>query len=273
MKRLFTLILLCLSISSFGQKDNNKYDFFGGKKYKNKSGDISFFRIAFQIKDNDSIAGFMYTGNQLFNEKKSSIVGFLDKKTKYLYISETKKHQVSSGSCYIKGRLIVKLEPKENLLLGAFNEVTKSGNECTKGTFFLISPDSYIRLKRILDKYDEEHREVNRLTITERDKLTLKWKSDTIKLVIWDDQQEDDDRISILHNDDVILNNYGLKNKKKVIEVPFKGNECTIEFFANSTGLVLNNTASVDLYDDAIKHQIITELDLNKSVIVTFKKQ
>ena len=67
--------------------------------------------------------------------------------------------------------------------------------------------------------------------------------------------------------------NFELKNKHKEIELELTQKENMLVFTANNTGYLANNTARVDLFDDKIKHQIITELQLNKSVNVIIKKQ
>ncbi len=85
--------------------------------------------------------------------------------------------------------------------------------------------------------------------------------------------KEDGDKISITHNNEKILDHFELKNKKKEIELALTNKESKLIITANNTGYLANNTARIDLFDNQLKYQIITQLELNKSVTIIIKKQ
>ncbi len=294
MKNIFLFIAFALFFTfGFSQKDPNIYDFFGGKSFGNKT---VFFRLVFQI-DHTNISGYMYTDEQGSGETKSIIKGQINLKTKRISFNETrkllsKKNYGFEALCFMTGNIQLELNPKISKLQGVFFEETVERKKCQNGTISLISPDAYIKLKEQIEKDNkkvivEKPKELmkeqkvliptfdsdKKTTIKDDEEIVIYWTSDKINLSIWDDMKEDGDRITIEFNDEVVLDNFELKNKHKEIELKLTKKENILVFTANNTGYLANNTARVDLFDDHLKHQIITELQLNKSVIVIIKKQ
>ncbi len=299
MKKVLLLFIILFSTTSFSQKDPNIYDFFGGKSFKN---DTVFFRLVFQIEDGN-VSGYMYTDEQGESETKSIIEGKFNYETKRISFIETRKllSRMTNGFqplCFVQGNVSLELSPQISKLKGAFIEQTLANKKCINGDISLISPDAYKKLKEqievekqikieqtvvkvkkvktsikkesiIIPSFDSD----KKTTIKGDEEIVVYWSSNKINLSIWDDMKEDGDEISISFNDEVILDKYELKNKKKEIELELTTKENKLVFTANSTGLLADNTARVDLFDNKLKHQIITELKLNKSVTVIIKKQ
>jgi len=290
MKKILLFILIIYSTNLFSQEDPNIYDFFGGKAFGNKT---VFFRLVFQI-NNGNINGYMYTDEQGKSETKSIIKGRFNSKTKRISFTETRKLLSRATNnfdplCYLQGNITLELNPNISKLKGLFIEQTAAKQKCKNGTINLISPDAFIKLKKQVKKekntiskpveivtqtkktitptFDSD----KKTTIKDDDEIIIYWESDTIKLSIWDDMKEDGDKISIKFNDEIVLDNYELKNKKEEIELELEEKENILIFTANNTGLLANNTARIDLLDNKIKHEIITELQLNKSVKIIIK--
>lgn len=286
MKNLLLLLFILSSISSFSQKDPNIYDFFGGKTFGNKT---VFFRLVFQIENGD-IFGYIYTDEQGDKETKSIIKGSFNYKTKRISFIETRKllSRVSDNInplCYLQGNVLLDLNPQISTLKGSFIEKTANNQKCLSGTISLISLDVYKNLINELEKEPIFKEVVNnqikinslfesdkKTIIKDDEEIIIYWESDKIKLSIWDDMKEDGDEISIKFNDKLVLDNYELKNKKEEIELELIDGKNILTFTANSTGRIANNTTRIDLFDNELKHQIITELQLNKSVKVIIKK-
>ena len=291
MKKLLFTAFTLFFIFGFSQKDPNIYDFFGGKSFGNET---VFFRLVFQI-DHTSISGYMYTDEQGSGETKSIIKGHINPKTKRISFTETRKLLSKSNYgfdalCYMSGNIQLELNPQISKLKGAYFEQTADEKKCQNGVIDLISPDAYIKLKKQIEKEEviidipkDPIKKQNILiplfdsdkktTIKDDEEIVIYWTSDKINLSIWDDMKEDGDRITIEFNNEVVLDNFELKNKHEEIELELTKKENILVFTANNTGYLANNTARVDLFDAKIKHQIITELQLNKSVNVIIKKQ
>lgn len=284
----FIAILLANFTSVISQSKNTTYDFFGGKIAKNKT---VFYRLLFQI-DNGEVSGYAFTDEQGTLETKSIIHGTFNAKNNQIIFSETNKlitksKQSANERCYLSGTITIELNKNISKINGTFTEFTNSGQKCQNGKIKILSLDSSLKLK---EKIEKEKLIVKKIKVskkikanepilpnfTSEEKITIKddeevsifWNSDTFKLDIWDDAKEDNDKITVQFNDEVILDNHTLKNKKESIELTLNKGENKIIFTANNTGLIANNTARVDLFDDNMKHQIVTQLKLNKSVTV-----
>jgi hypothetical protein len=270
----------------FGVAQNNEtiYDFFGGKSFANKT---IFYRLQFQI-NNGKVTGYAFTDEQGDEETKSIINGTYNPKNNRISFSETKKLHTRSTTdfnnlCFLEGQVFLKIDKKISKIKGGFFEQTKQGKKCRIGKIELMSPDDYDSLVKIksetpkdLDKVTikiEEHVTPKfitkeKITIKDNEKITIFWNSNKVKLDVWDDMKQDNDKITIVFNDEIVLDKFVLKNKKERLDLVLKKGKNKLVFTANNTGFIANNTARIDLFDDTIKHQIITELQLNKSVIV-----
>ena len=281
---------------TFSQKDPNVYDFFGGKSYKNTT---LFFRLVFEIND-DKIAGYIFTDEQGNESEKSIIEGTFNSKTKRIIFTETRKlitraKQDFEELCYLNGSLLLELNPKISKIKGTFVELNALGKQCNKGKISIISPDSYFRLKKKIETIEDvakvekpiikkqqdavkkpliipSFETDKKITIKDGDEITVYWNSDTFKLEIWDDAKVDDDKVTIKFNEKVVLDKFSIKKKKKVLNLPLKEGDNKIIITANNIGRIGLNTARVDLFDELIKHEIITKLELNKSVVVNIHR-
>lgn len=293
MKKTFLIFLILCISNTFAQKDPNVYDFFGGKTFGNQA---TFYRLLFKI-NNGKISGYAFTGDQRSYETKSIINGTFNPKTKRIIFSETKKLVTKSRKrfdelCFLNAVISMEINPRISKIKGSFIEETLNGTKCSEGDINIISLDVFHKLqetikveKRLLvenkPKPEIKVTEVlptfetdEKITIKDDEEITIFWSSDKFILDIWDDAKEDDDQITIQFNDEIILEDYILKNKKETLEFDLEKNlENKITFTATNTGFIANNTARVDLFDATIKHQIITELKLNKSVTVFLVKQ
>lgn len=278
------------------QNQEHVYDFFGGKSFDNET---IFYRLQFEIKQG-KVSGYAYIDEQGVKETKSLINGFYNAKTNTLSFAETQKiitksKKVTKDYCFLHGNLKIELKSKMSKINGDFIEATISGKECSRGKIELISPDPFGKFSEAIKIEQENQKDQTELivedkpetiqpnlpTFSSEEKMTIKddeevtifWNSDQFIIDIWDDAKEDDDEITVVFNDEKILNKYILKNKKRSLTFNLSEGENKIVFTANSTGLIANNTARVDLFDDSIKHQIITKLKLNKSVSVYLKRK
>ena len=293
-KILFSLLFLSFFIG-FSQKNNQVYDFFGGKTYANKA---VFYRLLFEM-DNGKIAGYAYTGEQGVLETKSIINGTFDITSNRIVFNETSKLITNSRQkieelCYLNGIVTLQLNDRISKIKGTFIEMTASGEDCQKGDINIISMGASINLKKqlkvekLLAKTTIKEKEKSikkiekklpsfnsneKITIKTDGEITIFWNSDTIKLEIWDDSKEDGDEITIVLDNEIVLQNFKLHNKKESIELSLKNKKNKLIFTANNAGLIGNNTARVDLFDKSIKHQIITQLGMNKSVTIYLIKQ
>ena len=279
------IVLFFISITGIAQSIENVHDFFGGKTIDNKT---VFYRLLFQI-ENGVISGYAFTDERGDQQTKSIINGTFNAKTNTIAFYETKKVLTKSKKsyrdlCYLNGVVSLELNPKVSIIKGTFIENTNSGKKCWQGKMEIRSVDSYKRLVTTIKKEKEIKKKAKpkpqdivatpsfqsdeKITIKDDEEITIFWNTERFVLDIWDDAKEDEDQITVRFNDKIILNEHVLMNKKKTLEFELEEGENKIVFKAINTGFIANNTARVDLFDDHIKHQIITKLKLNKSVTV-----
>ncbi len=295
LKRILFFLIFTSFFLGFSQQKKRVYDFFGGKTYAKKA---EFYRLLFEI-ENGKIAGYAFTGEQGVIETKSVINGTFDVKSNRIAFRETSKlitnakHKLEE-SCYLNGIVTLQLGQRVSTIQGAFISMKNNGSKCYNGNIHIISMDAYKDLtiqldieKQIASQFLKNKKEIQKekkeivpsfesdekITIKTDDEIIIYWNSDSIKLTIWDDSKEDNDEISITLNEGLILDKFNLKNDKETFSFDLKEQKNTLVFTANNTGLIGNNTARVDLFDNKIKHQIITQLEKNKSVTVYLIKQ
>jgi len=103
----------------------------------------------------------------------------------------------------------------------------------------------------------------------------IKVHSPKVKVMIWDHQTVDGDRVSINLNGKWIIENYTLEKKKYVFEVELKEGVNTFVLHALNLGKYKPNTAAIIVQDGAKRQQIILESDLNESgtLEINYKKK
>ena len=130
--------------------------------------------------------------------------------------------------------------------------------------------------KKINKQASKTHTDTNQIQQTkilkDGDDFTINWESDKIKLFIWDANQEDGDKIQLIINGNIILNNFETKNKRKKIKYRLVDGENIIEIKATNSGTSPPNTSRLELVDSKTKYPIITQLELGKSAIIKIIK-
>jgi len=104
------------------------------------------------------------------------------------------------------------------------------------------------------------------------DDMLIKCYSDKITIYIWDANQEDGDKISLVVNGKYLLKNHTTKRKRKKIKYKLKKGENIIEITAENLGSTPPNTSRIEIVDSKTKYPIITQLELNKTAIIKIVK-
>lgn len=99
----------------------------------------------------------------------------------------------------------------------------------------------------------------------------MKVSSKTVKITVWDHQIEDGDRINLILNDQWILTNYTLENKKYTFEVTLKEGENKLILYALNLGRYKPNTAAIMVDDGSKKQQVVLQSTLEESSAIEIK--
>lgn len=101
---------------------------------------------------------------------------------------------------------------------------------------------------------------------------TIFTEADSIKLYIYDNGEIDGDTVTVFYNDRVVLDQYRITDKAKVITLPIdKNSEQTLELFANNLGLIPPNTALVVIVAGNKRHELFASYDLKTNAKIVFK--
>ena len=279
--RISIIILFCtISFQSFSQ---NTFNYLGTLILSNNT-PISF-SLNLQ-EQNGIINGYSITNINTPDETKSEISGLYFKKDKSFQLLETQILQTNSEAplntfCYINMNLSFKGKFGTKRLEGTFIGNFLDSTQCASGRIILMEE------KKLIKKIEKVKKKINKqasktLTDTNQiqqtkilkdgDDFTINWQSDNIKLFIWDANQEDGDKIQLIINGNIILNNFETKNKRKKVKYRLVDGENTIEIKATNLGNSPPNTGRMELVDSKTKYPIITQLELGKSAIIKIIK-
>jgi len=279
--RISIIILFCtISFQSFSQ---NTFNYLGTLILSNNT-PISF-SLNLQ-EQNGIINGYSITNINTPDETKSEISGLYFKKDKSFQLLETQILQTNSEAplntfCYINMNLSFKGKFGTKRLEGTFIGNFLDSTQCASGRIILMEE------KKLIKKIEKVKKKINKqasktLTDTNQiqqtkilkdgDDFTINWQSDNIKLFIWDANQEDGDKIQLIINGNIILNNFETKNKRKKVKYRLVDGENTIEIKATNLGNSPPNTGRMELVDSKTKYPIITQLELGKSAIIKIVK-
>jgi len=269
MKLYKLVILIILSKVSFCQ---NFYSFRGVLILENDQ--IINYSLNL-IEKNGKISGFSLTNIGLEDETKTEINGIYFKYENEFQLNEKNNIYTNSSKepekfCYISMNLKVR-DFKQKSLEGTFIGNFDDGKECARGKVLLMEEK---KIKKILKKIENNNIN-NRLKVKKiiatkniqtQDTVKIEWESDSIKINIWDSNQEDGDKINLKLNDKTILNNFVTNKNKKTINLKLKKGKNFLNLVAVNEGLSPPNTSKIELIDKKITYPIITKLKKNENL-------
>tara|TARA_B100000902_G_scaffold268245_1_gene254278 strand:- start:266 stop:1096 length:831 start_codon:yes stop_codon:yes gene_type:complete len=272
MKKKFILIFSLLSAFSYSQ---NNFSYLGTLILANNTA-ISF---SMELQEENGIVnGYSLTNINTPDETKSEISGLYFKKDKSFQLQETQILSTKSEAplntfCYINMNLSFKGKFGSKRLEGTFTGNFLDSIECAKGKIILMEQTKLKKkiekIKKKIEKNNQDTSSVKRTKILkDGDDFTINWESNKLKLLIWDANQEDGDRITLIINGNIVLNDIKTNNKHKKIKYKLQDGENIIEIKATNLGTSPPNTSRIELIDKKIKYPIITQLELGKTAII-----
>ena len=280
MRTSIIILFFTISFHSFSQ---NTFNYLGTLILSNNT-PISF-SLNLQ-EQNGIINGYSITNINTPDETKSEISGLYFKKDKSFQLQETQILQTNSEAplntfCYINMNLSFKGKFGTKRLEGTFIGNFLDSTQCASGIIILMEEKKLIKkIEKVKKKIDKQASktltDTNQIQQTkilkDGDDFTINWESDKIKLFIWDANQEDGDKIKLIINGNIILNNFETKNRRKKVKYKLVDGENTIEIKATNLGTSPPNTSRMELVDSKTKYPIITQLELGKSAIIKIIK-
>ena len=241
--------------------------------------------ISFSIHFNEKsgvVDGYSLTNINTPDETKSDLAGIYFKKDKSFQLQETQILSTNSEAplntfCYINMNLSFKGKFGSKRLEGTFTGNFLDSTQCAGGKILLVEKTKLKKKiekikKKVEQKYNEQLQDTTLIVQTkvlkDGDDFTIDWEGNKLKLFIWDANQEDGDKITLIINGNIVLDDFKTTNKRKKIKFKLKQGENTVEIRAANLGTSPPNTSRIELVDSKIKYPIITQLTLEKSAII-----
>jgi len=245
--------------------------------------------ISFQLEleeQNGIVNGYSITNINTPDKTKSEISGLYFKSDNSFQLQETQILQTSSETplntfCYINMNLAFKGKFGSKRLEGTFIGNFLDSTQCASGKIILMKKSKIEKKikkikKKVAKKYNKKYADTTLIKRTEilkdGDDFNINWKSNKVKLYIWDANQEDGDKITLKINGDIILDDFETKNKRKKLKYQLEDGENIIEITSTNLGASPPNTSRIELVDSKTKYPIITQLELGKSAIIKIVK-
>ncbi len=250
-----------------------------------ENGTPLMFEMEF-IEDKGMVNGFSITGKGTPDETKSDVSGIFNKNTKTYKLKETQVLSTNSEAdlntfCYINMEITEKGKLSLKRYEGKFTGYFTNGDTCASGKIILMEKEKLEKkvekIKKKIEKKIEKQKkeEINVLStkiLKDGDDMLINCYSDKITIYIWDANQEDGDKISLIVNGKYLLENYTTKRKRKKIKYKLNEGENIIEITATNLGSNPPNTSRIEIVDSRTKYPIITQLELNKTAIIKIVK-
>lgn len=268
-KFLFLPFFLLVFSFSFAQ---NQYDLMGAL-FVDDARPISY-RLIFD-EDKEQINGYSITGIGTDFETKSELSGKFVGDSLFLkefQVLSTLSEEPISNFCFIDLKAQLKGSKKKQSFEGVFVGYFLDGKECARGKVVFTDKVKLEKKMKQVQKVHEliaDKKQDNKLVRLASDETyEALWLSDNFKIHLWDSSQEDDDRVSLIINGELVLDNEVMRSKKKKINHTLQKGTNIIELIANNEGRAPHNTTRVELIDKKTKHAILSQLEVGKKVIL-----
>ncbi|MBY0244009.1 MAG: hypothetical protein K2Q03_00995 [Sphingobacteriaceae bacterium] len=290
MKNIITVIFFLLSSFCFAQ---DKFEFMGIVKINGDDKSVITYRLVFTEKDG-LISGHSITDLGGAHETKNSISGTYNKKTKDFFFKEnaiiyTKSKYSDNQFCFIN--YTEKLNLKNvSKIDGDFKGLYANKTKCIDGKLTLVSAKKIEKLVNVVSKKIAKSNKINDATkaslnpnnildslkrnnLLKNQNLTLFTQNNELLFEIWDDQVEDGDVISLFQNDNLILNNYKVLNKRKQLKIQLNAKKTTFKIEALNEGEMKLNTTTIQINDEGKKIDLISILNAKESAFITIIRE
>tara|TARA_B100000767_G_C19644193_1_gene483881 strand:+ start:185 stop:1003 length:819 start_codon:yes stop_codon:yes gene_type:complete len=272
MRYILIIIIIFIKINSYSQ---NTFSYLGTLILTNNK-PISF---SLELQEKDGIVnGYSITNIKTNNETKSEISGLYFKSSKSFQLQETKILQTKSEAalnsfCYLSMNLSIKGKLVRKRLEGNFTGNFLDSIKCATGKIIMMERT---KINKLINKLDTKKKEtsfvIKTQVLKEEDSYKINWKSNKIKIFIWDANIEDGDKITLSINSNIILEDFETTNERKKIKYKLVEGENTIEIKATNLGKSPPNTSYIEMEDKNTKYQIITQLELGKTAVIKIIK-
>jgi len=261
------LLLLLISFVTLSQEET--YEYLGVIKL-NDSAFIPY-KLAFENRAG-VITGYSLSDLGGKHETKSNLIGSYDEKTDLLTFNEydivyTKSPIEELDMCLVHFKGKVRKLRKSKAFSGDFKGKYPDGTSCLNGMIIVSNAQKVEERVAKIDKKVQKSKRVSQeikdkfsakrtldtltmTTVRNGENLNIFTKSETLTLTIYDSGKVDDDRIQLMVNETVILEDYSIVKEPKEIPITLLRNTPNvITVKALDEGTSAPNTVKVEIQD------------------------
>ncbi len=307
-KILFGLCVACMPLTAIVAQDKKSLTL-DGRLNVNK-GSASFrYQLVFN-ENGGRISGYSLTWLTGVNPNKCKVEGSIDKDKGVIHFKEVASKNDSANMCYLESDLKYTIKGKEITATGPFKGHDEKNKMCGEGNMTLTHTlvrdsvfvkDSSRRIsisaagdllgkkvantplpplkveKKVVENPNgsptaKDHPKVTNFTVSADGPLNLDWATDTLYLWVWDYGKPDGDRITLIFNGMMMLDEYEITGKKRLFKFPITRDENRIEVKAINEGRVPPNTARLLLECKSAQYNITSVNGQGKSSIININK-
>lgn len=271
------------------------YDYTGAIVIGNK--EVQSYKIVYEM-EGDKVMGYSLSDLNGKGETKCLIKGQMNRKSKTLIFEElqvvsTKSNVPLDEFCLMKVQGQFEKKLGKEIFQGSFSSVPQKPDlECERGSIIMTSTKTLYEVAgKISNKIDSVsskdsmgqliNSKLSDLKglkgieeITHASVTKYKWRSDSVKIEIWDDKLEDGDKVAIYKNGELFIKEMTITNLPKSIHLGFGSSQkIEIKVKALSEGTHPPNTVKITLQDKSDKQLLITQLKKNEEATIILSKK
>jgi len=261
--------------------------------------DLVTYRIVYEVSAKNIISGYSISDIGGALETKAQISGFYNPQKKSLKFDEisliSSKAKLSDNEfCFLKVKGSFSKKKNINIFSGSF--VSKGKDDklvCDSGSIYLTTTDVIYKLEekvqKIIDKSAlpdslsniisekikplktvEQEKNVKAGSVTEYILL-----SDSIKLVIYDEQKQDGDKVTILKNNVPVISDLLTTSEEQTFTFGIAKNEkeLILTIISTDEGDIPPNTVKLILINGVQRVKIISPLKKNQKISIRLVKK
>lgn len=292
LKYLLLVYFSFLPLHSFSQ-DIKEFEFIGALELEDKT--VISYKLEFTDIGKGIIEGKSITDFSGKHRTESQIKGRIDYQNNRISYAETKNLATKSSYdkedfCYIHlTNARFKLCNRKSLIKGNFQGKFSNGENCAEGELTMVGSDFFYKRMDKLNRKVSHVEKIDSVTKANMQSAVFKEKlasnllesddvialyvdsTNDVFLELWDEELEDGDKVDVFINQELVLENYEIKNEKKVIKIPFVTSDVSLTVVANNVGNKAPNTVSLILRDKDNSHKIRTHLKKDEQAYILLK--
>lgn len=276
MKIFILNLLIIIAFSSTYAQNTSEYGFTGTIQLLNN--EVITYKLNFKKQANGKITGTSLTDVYGENRTSSNIIGSISEENNTISFKETKNISTKSTSaeeefCYIElNDAKIKTVKNKTIIQGFFIGKFSSGKKCASGNVYLISTnylnENIDTLKTNKNIVAEKIVQASKIELRGKEEFKINWTSKEIIIEIWDGEREDLDEVEIYINNNRVLDRLILKQKKKILVLPFSEETCVLRIVGKDEGTSAPCTANILLRDNMDATPIVAVLKKGESAII-----